>query len=156
MLPNPPGTPGYTFNTLPTTINNTAAIKAATLAWTTDQGMCVWSGTVWNPRGRAVLTVADSTSIQPTTAFNQVNQSNSQTGGTLTISNPTGSPTDGQNLLLRITTTNQQTYSWGTLYHGGSTALPATTTGTGARDYLGFIYDAATSQWDYIGSATGF
>ena len=53
-LPNPPGSAGYKFALLPVTLNNTAAIPPGTLAWTTDQNLCVWNGAVWSPVGGSV------------------------------------------------------------------------------------------------------
>jgi len=108
--------------------------------------------------GLRIQTAATSTTITPTVGTaDQVNQANTQATGTLTIANPTGTPTDGQRLTIRLTSTNVQTFAWGTAYHGSTTAaLPAASTGGGKHDYLGFIYDAATSQWDYVSSVTGF
>jgi len=110
------------------------------------------------PIALLIQTAATSSSFTPTVgAANQLNQANTQTAGTLTVNNPTGSPTDGQRLTLRLTCTNVQTFAWGTAYHGSTTAaLPTATTGGGAHDYYLFIYDTATSQWDYMSSVTGF
>jgi len=108
--------------------------------------------------GLRIQTAATSTTITPTVGTaDQVNQANTQATGTLTIANPTGTPTDGQRLTIRLTSTNVQTFAWGSQYHGSTTAaLPAASSGGGKRDYLGFIYCAATTQWDYVTSVTGF
>lgn len=107
--------------------------------------------------GLRIQTAATGTTLTPTVGTaDQVNQANTQATGTLTIANPTGSPTDGQRLTIRITSTNVQTYSWGTAYHAGATALPTASTGSSKHDYIGFIYDAVTSQWDYVSTAAGF
>ena len=105
--------------------------------------------------GLRIQTAATATSITPTVGTaDQVNQANTQAAGTLTVNNPTGTPTDGQRLTLRITATNAQTLAFGTAYHSGTTALP-TTVAAGTHSYIGFIYDAATSQWDYVSAAPG-
>lgn len=106
--------------------------------------------------GLRIQTAATATSITPTVnVADQVNQANTQVAGTLTIANPTGTATDGQRLTLRITATNAQTLAFGTAYHAGTTALP-TTVAAATHSYIGFIYDAATSQWDYVSAAPGF
>lgn len=108
--------------------------------------------------GLRIQTAATSTTITPTVGTaDQVNQANTQATGTLTIANPTGTPTDGQRLTIRLTSTNVQTFAWGSQYHGSTTAaLPAASSGAGKHDYIGFIYDAATSQWDYVSTVAGF
>ncbi|MDE2098636.1 MAG: hypothetical protein KGL39_15385 [Patescibacteria group bacterium] len=120
--------------------------------WTVTQPPCLVGS-------RRVWTVASGTSISPTIGrggSDQVNQANTASGGTLTMNNPSGSPADTQSLVFRITSANVQTFSWGTAYHAGSAALPTATTGSSKHDYIAFIYDAATSQWDYVATAAGF
>ena len=80
--------------------------------------------------GLRIQTAANASSITPTVGTaDQVNQANTQATGTLTINNPTGTPTDGQRLTIRLTSANVQTYAWGTAYHGSTTAaLPTAST----------------------------
>ncbi len=83
-------------------------------------------------------------------------QTNTQTAGTLTVSAPTGTPVDGQRLILRIKSTNVQTFSFNAIYRGSTdTALPTASTGGGAWDYLVFIYNSADSKWDFVGKNFG-
>lgn len=104
-----------------------------------------------------VSSASDATSISVNSdSFDQVNQANTQAAGTLTINNPTGTPTDGQKLMYRIKSTNAQTYSWGANFRGGTTALPTSHTGSSKTDYVGFIWNAADSKWDYLATAVGF
>lgn len=104
-----------------------------------------------------VASLADGTTITPNCeAARQCIHANTQTAGTLTIANPTGTPVDGQQLILRIKSTNAQTYSFGTSYRGGTTALPSGHTGSSKTDYLGFIYNSADSKWDYVALSAGF
>lgn len=105
-----------------------------------------------------IQTVADGTSITPTgDSADQFNQVNTQTAGTLTVNAPTGTPTDGQKLMMRIKSTNVQTYAWNGAYRGStSIALPTASTGSAKTDYLGFVWNAADSKWDFLGSVAGF
>jgi len=73
------------------------------------------------------------------------------------IANPTGTPTDGQQLLIRITSASAQSLSWGTAYRAGATvALPAATTGSAKTDYNAFIYNNNSSTWDITGTTFGY
>ena len=103
----------------------------------------------------AVTTIAvnsDTADVTPAT--------NTVGAGVLTISADTGTAqTEGQSLLLKITCTNTQTFSWTAGvkgYYGGTTALPTTTTGSSKVDYYAFIWDAVAGAWNYTGSAAGF
>ena len=56
--------------------------------------------------------------------------------------NPTGTPVDGQRLIIRILDNGSaRGLSWGTAYASGGIPLPTSTT-AGKRTHLGFIYDA--------------
>jgi len=74
----------------------------------------------------------------------------------LTINADSGTPTNGQSWLLKIKSTNVQTFSWNSGFVGGTVALPTATTGGGKIDYFSFIYDTVNSKWDYTGTAQGF
>lgn len=74
-----------------------------------------------------------------------------------TIANPTGSPVDGQRLVVRIKSTSIRTLAFGAQFRGGVTlALPSATTGSAKTDYLIFIWNAADSKWDIFQSLLGF
>lgn len=78
------------------------------------------------------------------------------TGGGLTINNPTGSVTDGQRLIIRITddgTARELTF--GTIYRAGTVALP-TTTVVGKTIYAGFMYNSYATKWDLLALSQGF
>lgn len=79
-------------------------------------------------------------------------------GGNRTLSNPTGG-IDGQKIMLRVRQdgTGSRTLSFDTKYRFSS-ALPSPTLSTAADalDYLGFIYNQADDQWDYIAQVFGF
>ncbi len=66
--------------------------------------------------------------------------------------NLTGTPTDGQMLLIQITGTAARTITWGTSFEASTVALPTTTVGTARLDVL-FMWNTATSKWRCIGVA---
>lgn len=106
---------------------------------------------------KRVVTATDATSITPNTDSADITyQVNTQTAGTLTINADGGSPLNGQSWLLKIKSTNVQTFSWNAEFIGGTNALPTATTGNSKIDYFSFIYDTVSSKWDYTGSAMGF
>lgn len=106
---------------------------------------------------KRITTAADATSITPNTDSADVTyQANTQAAGTLTINADGGTPTNGQGWLLKIKSTNVQTFSWNAVYVGGTVALPTATTGTSKIDNYSFIYDTVNSKWEYTGSALGF
>jgi hypothetical protein len=76
--------------------------------------------------------------------------------GTLTIGAPSGTPVDGQILVLRLKTTNAQTLSWNAIFQW-STDLPVVTTSSANKyDYFGFIYNSASSGWQVLAKNAGF
>jgi hypothetical protein len=106
---------------------------------------------------RRVVTASDATSITPNTdAADITYQSNTQSTGTLTINADSGTPTNGQAWILKIKSSNVQTFSWNAVYVGGTTALAIATTGGGKIDYFGFIYDGVNSKWDFVPGPQGF
>ena len=66
--------------------------------------------------------------------------------------NLSGTPTDGQMLLIQITGTAARTISWGTSFESSTVTLPSTTVTTARLD-VGFIWNAATSKWRCIAVA---
>ena len=106
-----------------------------------------------------VQTAADATSISPVATNTLISQSNTQSVGTLTINNPTGSPQDGQMMTFRLKCTNVQNLSWGSAYKFGadmpSASVTPPTTGGSLVDYIGFRYYSSTSTWHLVGYARG-
>jgi hypothetical protein len=106
---------------------------------------------------KRVTTAADATSITPNTDNADITyQANTQAAGTLTINADAGTPTNGQPWLLKIKSTNAQTFSWNADYVGGTNALPTATSGGSNIDYFAFIYDTVDSVWHYTGGALNF
>lgn len=79
-------------------------------------------------------------------------------GGNRTLGNP-ASPVDGQQINLAVTqdATGSRTLAYGTAY-AFSTSLPSPTlsTGSGATDYLAFIYSAIAGKWRLTAFVSGF
>lgn len=65
--------------------------------------------------------------------------------------NLTGTPTDGQVLIIQITGTAARTITWGASFEASTVALP-TTTVTTAMLAVGFIYNGVTSKWRCMGA----
>jgi len=65
---------------------------------------------------------------------------------------PSGTPVNGNTLLIRIKDTNESVgmdLTWNTIYKGFAMALPSITI-PGKEMYLGFIYNSASSKWDLV------
>jgi hypothetical protein len=70
-----------------------------------------------------------------------------------TFGAPTGTPGEGQRLLMRMRDNGvARALTWNAMYRGIGVALP-TTTIAGKWLYLTFIYDDTDSKWDYTGKA---
>jgi len=80
-------------------------------------------------------------------------------GGSRTMSSPTGTPTDGQQIMYRLTqdATGSRTITWGAAFRF-STDIPSPTLTTVANktDYIGFQYNSASTTWDCLAIARGY
>lgn len=82
---------------------------------------------------------------------------NTEAIGILTIEQPSGTPTNGQKLLIRIQSTNSQTLSWNSVFQGSPTnGLPTSTTGNNKYDYLGLIYNSTAAKWHLLAKMMNF
>jgi hypothetical protein len=64
---------------------------------------------------------------------------------------PTGTPTDGQKLVIRIKDNGTaRALSFNAIYRAGTDVTLPTTTVLSKTMYLGFIYNAADSKWDLV------
>ena len=66
--------------------------------------------------------------------------------------NLTGTPVNGQKLIISITGTGAIAITWGTSFESSTVTLPSTTVTTARLD-VGFIWNVATSKWRCIASA---
>lgn len=105
-----------------------------------------------------VVTIADGTSITVNADTSDIaTQANTQVAGTLTINAPTGTIVNGQKFILRLTSTNVQTFSWNSVFAGSTDiALPTASSGGGLTDYVGFIYNSTSAKWQMIAKVFGF
>lgn len=105
-----------------------------------------------------VVSIADGTSITINADTTDLaTQANTQATGTLTINAPTGTPVNGQKLMLRLQSTNVQTFSWNAIFAGSTDqALPTASSGTSKYDYVGFVYNSTASKWQLIAKNFGF
>lgn len=73
-----------------------------------------------------------------------------------TVSAPTGTPTDMQQLIIRIKDNGTaRTLAWNAIYRGGTDLpLPATTV-ISKTMYCQFIYNSADTKWDFLGTTGG-
>jgi hypothetical protein len=104
-----------------------------------------------------VVVIADGTSITMNAdTTDMATQANTQTAGTLTVNAPSGTPTNGQKIMLRLRSTNVQTFAWNAIFQGGLSPLPTASSGSSKYDYYGFIYNGTATKWQIVGTATGF
>lgn len=105
-----------------------------------------------------VVSIADGTSITINADTTDLaTQANTQATGTLTINAPTGTPVNGQKLMLRLQSTNVQTFSWNAAFAGSTDqALPTTSSGSSKYDYVGFVYNSTASKWQLVAKNFGF
>jgi hypothetical protein len=107
------------------------------------------------PRVTTVLTGASITPNIDTTDL--VFQPNTQAAGTLTINAPTGTPVNGQKLIIRVICTNAQILSFNAIYRSSTDlGFPSSTSGSSRTDYLGFIYNSTSTRWDMVSKMFGF
>lgn len=98
-----------------------------------------------------IVTLTTSTTFTPDSDnSDQTVMNMTGTSGTITIAAPTGTPTDGQKLILRLKTTNIQTYSFNATYAFSTTVTAPTATTATKTDYIGLIWDATNTKWDVV------
>lgn len=74
-----------------------------------------------------------------------------------TFGAPTGTPTDGQPLLIRIKDNGTaRSLAWNAIYRGSTDIALPTTTVISKTMYCNFIYNSADSKWDMVGLTDGF
>ena len=148
----------YTFNPSTGALTVGGAFTSGTLTPVNPLGIA-YGGTgattgFANPR---VVAVPSGSSITPNADTTDIlTQINSLGAGTLTVNAPTGTPYSGQKIIFRIATTNSQTFSFNAVYQGSTDlALPSSMTAA-TTNYLGFVYNAATSKWQLLAKIFGF
>ncbi len=92
------------------------------------------------------------TSVSTLTPDSDINDQETITGlsTNLTINAPTGTPTNGQKLILRIQDDGtSRLLSWNIIYEVIGVTLP-TTTNANKKMYIGCIYNSTDSTWDVV------
>ena len=132
-------------------INGTVgATTANTGAFTTLTASTNLSSTRIDPR---VSSTASTATLTPDIAsFDQYNLTAQAAG--LTIAAPTGTPVDGNKLIIRILDNGTaRALTWNATYTVVGTTLP-TTTVINKTTYVGCIYNANNTRWDVIAVTT--
>lgn len=101
----------------------------------------------------AVNSTVTTNTITPNADVDNMLSATGLTAG-ITIANHTGTPQNGQKLMVRLKDNGTaRSISFGTAYVAGGVALPTTTTAN-KMTHLGFIYDTGASKWMLIASVT--
>jgi len=116
------------------------------------------TGTTTGTSAPRVTAAASGGTITPNANTTDIlTQANVESAGTLTIAAPTGTPVNGQKLIMRLTCTNAQVLSFNAIYRSSTDlGFPASTTGSSKTDYLGFIYNSSATKWDMLAKVFGF
>lgn len=132
-------------------INGTVgATTANTGAFTTLTASTNMSSTRINPRTSS--TASTATLTPDISAFDQYNLTAQAAG--LTVAAPTGTPVDGNKLIIRILDNGTpQTINWNGTYTVIGMTLPTTTTAN-KMIYVGCVYNSTNTRWDVIALAT--
>jgi len=134
-----------------TTISGTLGVTGAT---TLTGALTANGATTFN--NSVVVTPSSTTSgstITPTLTSTMYIVSALATSAT--IAAPTGTPSDGQSLIIRIRDNGtSQTLSWNAIYNVIQVTLPTATTISNTH-YIGCKYNAATSKWDVLSVGKG-
>lgn len=140
-----------------TNLTGTASININGTVGATTPSTGVFTTITGAVLGR-VVAIADGTSITVNAdTTDTATQANTQAAGTLTINAPTGTIINGQKIIIRLSSTNVQTFSWNAVFQGSTDiGLPTASSGGGLYDYVGFIYNSTTSKWQMIAKVFGF
>lgn len=78
-------------------------------------------------------------------------------GGSRTMAAPSGTPSNGQKLVLRLRqdATGSRLITWNSAYRFAGGAPPTLTTTAAKTDYVGFVYNGTDSKWDCLAVKLG-
>lgn len=101
---------------------------------------------------RTSSTASTATLTPDISSFDQYNLTAQAVG--LTVAAPTGTPVDGNRLIIRILDNGTgQTISWNATYTVIGVTLPTTTTAN-KMVYVGCIYNSTNTRWDVVAVTT--
>lgn len=115
------------------------------------------TNTLTNKWVKKKVTTVASTTTSVTIDYSTTNMHvTTAQAGALLYNNPTGSPGEGDALLIKIQGDGTaRALTWDTQFDGGSGTLPTTCAAT-TYSYFAFIFNSTDTTWDYTGTATGF
>ena len=139
-----------------TTTTGTGVVTAlgnnanATGGFATINGTATFTNKRIDPRTSSSASTATLT--PDISSFDQYNLTAQAVG--LTVAAPTGTPVDGNRLIIRILDNGTgQTISWNATYTVIGVTLPTTTTAN-KMVYVGCIYNSTNTRWDVVAVAT--
>jgi hypothetical protein len=139
-----------------TTTTGTGVVTAlgnnanATGGFATINGTATFTNKRIDPRTSS--TASTATLTPDISSFDQYNLTAQAVG--LTVAAPTGTPVDGNRLIIRILDNGTgQTISWNATYTVIGVTLPTTTTAN-KMVYVGCIYNSTNTRWDVVAVAT--
>lgn len=101
----------------------------------------------------SITTEASNAAPTPTGNFRQNEHSITALAVTATIAAPSGTPANGNSLLIRIKDNGTaQTINWNAIFRAVGVVLPITTV-IGKTLYVGAKYNSADSKWDALAVA---
>lgn len=107
------------------------------------------------PNPRRVVTHADLATVTPDADTTDIVLVPALSQG-VTIANPTGTPVDGQQLMVRMKSASTQTVSWGNKFRASTDVALLTDTVSGAKwNRAIFEWNAADSKWDALATNVG-
>lgn len=127
--------------------------QASFAATTTKVELRFTAGTIGGLITRAPIeqTVANPATVTPTASQDIVTVTGQ--GQALTIANPTGTPSQGQKLVIRVKDNGAaRAITFGSYYRALGNALP-TTTIINKTTYMGFLYNSTDTKWDLVALA---
>lgn len=143
------GNPNVLVSGTPAAGQVLTASSGAAATWTTPAGT--------SSTAKRVVLGTDGATVTPNSATTDIFRV--IIAGNRTFAVPSGTPVDGQQMVLEITQdgTGGRTGTFATGY-GFSTDIPAPTlsTAAGATDIIGIQYNAASSKWRVLGIVKGF
>jgi len=125
-------------------IKNDLAVLRGVLNGTADTDV----PTKFQPLDPRVQSVTAAAAVTPTTTNDMVDITAQDQA--LTLNNPTGTPANGQGMVIRIKDNGTaRAITWGSGYRALGAALPTTTT-AGKTMYVPVVYNAGASKWDVL------